>query len=223
MVAKQKIHQKREERTTLRHKNSSMMPLGRWMTLQHNHCWPSVKSRLRRGLARLLAWSLCQGIERIKLGDNNNRFFNDAFKKETPLWPSRRNRFFNDNTKHAGQQEHWHSFCLESYANALIDSHGTEGGTHRQFVHAGMEEGGGLIDCHDTMRSHSWTRPQQWEARTSNHPCMDAGGSGGLPATTTPWGAIPKLARESGRRPSASNNTRWREVAGCLHTTWSRS
>lgn len=47
------------------------------------------------------------------------------------------------------------SYCLESFANALVDPHRTEGGTYLQFVHTWTEEGGGLVSRLDTVLSHS--------------------------------------------------------------------
>jgi len=85
-----KVHQKRENSTTW-HKNSSTMPLGRWMTHRRNHPPPS------KSLAGLSPESCAEEKPQWPgwpWRGGSRRFFSDAFKKEDALesdphrWPS---------------------------------------------------------------------------------------------------------------------------------------
>ena len=93
-----------------------MIPPGRRMTLQHNHHQPNIRRRLRRGLERLSPDPYVEVLS----GSNQETMTSSS------MTPSSKRLI-------TGLDRSKLSFRPESFAKALVNLQGTEGGTHRQF------------------------------------------------------------------------------------------
>jgi hypothetical protein len=157
------------------------------MTPQRNHRQPSMKRRLRRGLARLLPDPYIEVLS----GSNQETTATGSL-----MTPSRRRLVTNPDRSEL-------SFRPETFASAPVDPHGMERGAHRQLSTLGWRRVGRRPPPH-----HAEPFPGLAHNSGRHAPAIDGGGKGGggLPAATTPRGAVSGLARDSGRCASASDH-----------------
>jgi hypothetical protein len=173
------------------------------MTPQRNHRQPSMKRRLRRGLARLLPDPYIEVLS----GSNQETTATGSL-----MTPSRRRLVTNPDRSEL-------SFCLETFASAPVDPHGMERGAHRQLSTLEWRRVGRRPPSH-----HAEPFPGLAHNSGRRAPAIDEGGKGEGACQPPPHHAelFPDLPATVGGAHQQAITPRRRRVVGRLHTARSR-